>query len=484
MDPSNAKVLEQLWYKQLTFLSRYFSFNPPVIPIPGRPPLHSDVAVMDVPSSHGDVKKEDFPTEDIKEELDESMGEANVPAGGGLADISDRKVATQKLLQLFDSHCDTCGGPVQWLQATFNTVEKEQKFKEYLLSQFPWLDCVEYADPFFLGKKEKSFVHITMLSYHPDRSTKGLPFRSVCRDLAEEFLTHGFLTEVEPLLLWTTASDRSWIQTNFTVRYVKGMARSSTLLMVLAMMQAEQVDIPALFQEFFHSINMIHVVFENHCDMASVAIANAHHSNRGSIRAPHDIMTWVMKLRLLERADGHNNPSAILERFNANATSKGKVGGNKRMSALALLQTACKNGVDLMVELLGHLGLKSVWWSEDTFCNKKLLPGFTPRTNRSSWNQILVVTEDSFNVWVASLNCQQRNKNSKARRSLDKGRLEEHALLASFWSWAVAAASSDGLPDEVLRPLHEKFIAGDVALQLDLQSLVHERKADVSWKDV
>ena len=125
-------------------------------------------------------------------------------------------------------------------------------------------------------------------------------------------------------------------------------------------------------------------------DLAAVAIANAHHSNRGSIRQPHDIVTWTMKLMLLEKASGGNYvPSQILEKFNVEATSKGKVTGNKRVAALALLNPKCHKGLELMVQLLGQVGLKSVWWSEDSFCNKKLLPGHTPRLARSEWNSIL-----------------------------------------------------------------------------------------------
>ena len=92
----------------------------------------------------------------------------------------------------------------------------------------------------------------------------------------------------------------------------------------------------------------------------SVAIANAHHSNRGAIRAPHDLMTWVTKLRLLETGCSIG-PTAILERFNSTATTKRKVVGNRRVSALALLNKSCHAGCDRMIQLLSHVGLKAVW---------------------------------------------------------------------------------------------------------------------------
>ena len=71
-------------------------------------------------------------------------------------------------------------------------------------------------------------------------------------------------------------------------------------------------------------------------------------------------MTWVTKLRLLETGCSIG-PTAILERFNSTATTKRKVVGNRRVSALALLNKSCHAGCDRMIQLLSHVGLKAVW---------------------------------------------------------------------------------------------------------------------------
>ena len=138
----------------------------------------------------------------------------------------------------------------------------------------------------------------------------------------------------------------------------------------------------------------------------------------------------------------------------------------------------------MMENLLGTVGLQGVWWCEDTFCNKKLLPGHTMRGGRTIWNSILTVTESSFNTWVESLCRQQMNKKSKNRKSLDKTRLEEHALLCSFWSWCLKQAVDNALGGPELDAIHEKFLDGDVALALDVQTLLHEKKGDIEFKDV
>ena len=397
-----------------------------------------------------------------------------------LAEITDPSLLKQKVLELVSFYLEEFGGPVQFLQGQLDTTDGQEKFRTQLLALCPWMDCVEYVHPGTLGAREKSLVHITMLDWDPSRSTKGLPFQKLARDLVEEYVTHGFLTETEPLLLWTTAAQRQQSQRTFKPNFVKGMARCSSLLMLVAILLDEKVDIVTLLPELYHSLHQIHAFFESHTDLGSVAIANAHHSNRGALRAPHDILTWVMKLRKLE---GSFQPSAILERFNSTATQKGKITGIKRVSALALLQPDCKEGLNKMIELISQLGAKHVWWNEETFSNKKLMPGSVVRC-KGKWSEILGVTDVSFAVWAESLNRQQLAKNPKTRRPLDKSRLEEHSALSAFFTWAMQQAVDQAVDKDGLDRLAEKFLDGDIALQLDLQTLLHERKNDINFKDV
>ena len=324
--------------------------------------------------------------------------------------ITDRSELRKAVREAFERLCNQHGGPVQWLLQKFNTPDLEKDFHTYLLETFPMMSTIDYVVPSLLSKKEKAFVHISMLPFDPERSTKPLPYSCTCKDLLDEYLTHGFLTDSQALLLWVTADDKAKPLEEFKPRYVKGMARCSTLLALVALMRDLNIDMLASFPHLYQSVQVLHAIFEAHTDVASVAIANAHHSNRGSIRAPHDVLTWVCKLWRLEKLEGSGySATAILERFNQGATAKGGVTGQRRMSALALLQPACRMGVEMMESLLGTVGLAAVWWSEDTFCNKKLLPGHSARASRTMWNSILAVTEESFNTWVDSLCRQQKD---------------------------------------------------------------------------
>ena len=425
-------------------------------------------------------------SEDVKAEAQvktEDKSELDLPKSGVLVGVTDLGQVKASLMNTFATVCDRYGGPSQYLLDKFPSETSRGKFREELLQAFPLQSSVHYVVPSLLGKKENTMLHVSMLGFTPETSTKPFPYSSVCKQLFEEYLTHGFLTDVEPLRVWSSAEEKQKPPENFTVRYVKGSARSSSLLALLSLALDAGVDIPVMLPHLAQGIVAIHASFECHVDIAAVAIANAHHSNRGSIRQPHDIVTWTMKLLLLEKASGGSYaPSQILEKFNAEATSKGKVTGNKRVAALALLNPKCHTGLELMVKLLGHVGLKGVWWSEDSFCNKKLLPGHVPRLARSEWNSILTANGYSFTLFVESLSHQQVEK--KNRRSLEKLRLEEHSQLCAFWSWAVHEALANAIAVADIEILCNKVIKGDVALTLDLQSLLHERKNGISWLDL
>ena len=94
------------------------------------------------------------------------------------------------------------------------------------------------------------------------------------------------------------------------------------------------------------------------------------------------------------------------------------------------------------------------------------------------------MTEGSFNTWVDSLCRQQVAKKLEKRKTVDKTRLEEHALSCSFWCWALKQASDNALAGPELEQIHDKYLAGDLALTLDLQTLLHEKKTDIDFKDV
>lgn len=59
------------------------------------------------------------------------------------AGITDRSVLRQKLMHLVDFYLEKFGGPVQFLQNTFDTPEAFEDFRKELFKLCPWMDCME-----------------------------------------------------------------------------------------------------------------------------------------------------------------------------------------------------------------------------------------------------------------------------------------------------------------------------------------------------
>ena len=272
---------------------------------------------------------------------------------------------------------------------------------------FPLVTHVDYMVPKdvkarLVSSRERVLLHPVHLGYESGCTTKPLPFFCTARALVEEYLLHGVATESEPLTIW---APKDWQDEEevFWVHYVKGMARSCTLLALLHLLLEREVDVSAL-PKFTSSIACLHAIYEQHTDVGSVAISNANLSARGSIRQTHCLLTWVAKLSLLRDCLSEQmDPASVLDKFNEQATGRAKVTGPRRQSALNLMSPSCKEGVGVMLTLLSEVGPDQVFWLEDTWANRKLLPGFQSRMRHAKWSQILRVTEKSFLLMVTSL---------------------------------------------------------------------------------
>lgn len=387
------------------------------------------------------------------------------------------------LLLQFDQVCKQMGGPAQYLQHKHG--EALHVFATRMQEMIPPLETVQYwtGGQQALSSKERINLHPNMLGLMPHATTKPMPYPNTCRALADEILTHGFLTDDDPLTVWLCPG-RPGQTTNFGVNFVKGMARSTTLLCLLDLIYHSGRDLANQCPVLLATATVIRATYELHTDLINVAIANANLSSRGSIRAAHDVITWTSKLLMLE-ANNSGEGKTVLDRFNGQATGRAQVTGNRRVSALNLLAPACHAGVTRMLELLGEVGPEGVFWLEDAWANKRVLPGYCPRGLTSTWNEVLRVSAESFELMVKMLNRQQIVKLPQLRRRLDKNQLVEQSELAAMVMWTAQTCLTDVPP---LAPAVEAFkeacVSGEHAVVLDMQGLLHEKKPGYSWRDV
>ena len=210
-------------------------------------------------------------------------------------EIHDKWAAESFLLNAFTKRViEEHGGPMQYLR--FVHGEDGKALAAELRQVFPYLDSVNYGEASLLHCRERCVTHISNLGFSEDCTTKPPPYGKVCLALAEDILQNGFLTDAEPLILWLSATDKQTSLEDYKAKYVKGMARVTTMLALVTLALRSELDM-LLLPEFTSSVQAIHCCYQPHTDLTSVAFANAHHSNRGAIRQQHDLIMWVRKLK-------------------------------------------------------------------------------------------------------------------------------------------------------------------------------------------
>ena len=84
---------------------------------------------------------------------------------------------------------------------------------------------------------------------------------------------------------------------DFCLHFVKGMARTSSLLCLLDFVFRMKTSQHDYFVNLLASACTVFATVETHVDWVSVAIANANISARGAIRQAHDVITWAGNCR-------------------------------------------------------------------------------------------------------------------------------------------------------------------------------------------
>ena len=144
----------------------------------------------------------------------------------------------------------------------------------------------------------------------------------------------GFETKSEPLRMFQAGDHKNELPFQFC--FVKGMARSSTLLAGLHVSFIFKKNVADIFPNIYATARSVHVVMETHTSMTSVALRNAILSHKGSIRKAHCAVTWTGKLLILKQLG--QNSETVIKQYNSLASAGAQLSGGKRASIIALMQ--------------------------------------------------------------------------------------------------------------------------------------------------
>ena len=224
----------------------------------------------------------------------------------------------------FAQLCDDRGG-MQYLNLCYPDTAAREQFGDWLTMQLVsekprdlMLEPSGAARGVSLGSAY--LVHPAALSMLPISSSKPAPYPRVSKLLADEILKNGFRSEHDHLLVHNPVpalpetdaphpgvssggvevdgpSKYGWLH------YIKGAARSATLLVIVKLMlkiMGTGAACRFLNAELWETYCHVYVRWDVwRPDKRTISFRNAQLSHAGSIREPNDMITWVIKLKAL-----------------------------------------------------------------------------------------------------------------------------------------------------------------------------------------
>ena len=185
---------------------------------------------------------------------------------------------------------------------------------------------------------EAYLVHPAALSMLPISSSKPAPYPRVSKLLADEILKNGFLSEHDHLIVHNPVDGTDSPSRYGWLHYIKGSARSATLLVIIKLMlkiMGSGAACRFLNTELWETYCQIYVRWDVwRPDKRTISFRNAKLSHAGSIREPNDLITWVIKLKALHDTGSH---SSLITAWNEVATPESAFKGAKYTGVLLLL---------------------------------------------------------------------------------------------------------------------------------------------------
>ena len=256
------------------------------------------------------------------------------------------------LLEDATNHLAQAGGAMQYLQLV-----DVKSFGEWLWATFPENDQFLYHHLASLPPVKEAetsqttplLIHVAALGFHRGCSLKPPPSQNLSVALIEQYLVEGFVTSTVdsgPLLvleravapqglpeLWQDGTDNA-LQP-FSLAYLKGMARSCTLLFLLHRLFVLQTDIAADLPKLHDSVCKIHCFHIKPGSRVEEALSNMRISCRGSLRKSTNLIQAVIMVQNLHTM-GLADHMSFVRRWNQMATRQFQFVG-KRNTALKLL---------------------------------------------------------------------------------------------------------------------------------------------------
>ena len=251
--------------------------------------------------------------------------------------------------------CKTHGGPVQYLKTMLPDLPSQSDFAQYLWNYFPESDEHFYTTTHMLPPvsgdnlaEAPLCVHVAVLGFHTTCSLKPPPGSAKTIAMAEQYVVDGFCSQGDPVLVVQSRRpddimpvDPPWTSkcshpiTPFSVGYMKGMCRATTLIAMIHWCWKAGVDLKVEHPILYKSVLAIFVHHTQQSSRVDECLQNMKQSSRGSLRKMTNVIEVVFMIKGLT-ALGMNDFASFVRRWNSMCAKSHQIIG-KRSLALKLL---------------------------------------------------------------------------------------------------------------------------------------------------
>ena len=250
------------------------------------------------------------------------------------------------------------GGPSQYLRSM--THEQKCDFAKWLWRTFPERHDILYHDsrdiPSVqeddLGSTPATHIHLTSLGFDNDCSLKPATGRELFCSLIEQYLQDGFVTASEPLLVVQSRPPISYENLpvlrsgvkggalpTFSLGYLKGFARVSSLMALLFKVFELKVDLEKVHNKLYKSLLVVYVHHIVQGTKMDEALQNMKLSSRGSLRKMTNVIQMVMMIKNLY-SYGLTDFSVFVRKWNLQSVRAHQIIGRRAVTLKLLFECA------------------------------------------------------------------------------------------------------------------------------------------------
>ncbi|CAK9018185.1 Uncharacterized protein SCF082_LOCUS13970 [Durusdinium trenchii] len=415
-----------------------------------------------------------------------SMEPAETPS----AAITQLEHSCEKALQQF------CG-PQQYLIANLSSHDAVENFSEWLRVTFPEADDCLYSDKPLskVSGQNPDFacqiplcLHVSMLGFTSACTLKPPPGSEHCNNLIQEFLKDGFLTASDPLLVMEHDPDcapfdvpmhPSQKARAFSLAYLKGYARSCTLLFVLHRIKSLGLDLAEdeSLKPLMGSVVKIWAHCVHHPSRMDEALQNMKLSARGSLRHANNLIQCCFIIRNLRGKCGLSDSSVFVKRWNSMSTKQFQITGKRATALKFLLDQTPEHVLSLVLDHVNDFGWDKNLWSDDSLAVKKMYPNFQFACAKKSWLPRMKTTEESMELCIKHLQNGFVAKSLYLRRKVDAQTVEETSQRAAVvWHLGQELLSQIPIdPAKIKEVWYDSFAAGDGPVDAEIQGILMDK---------